>query len=49
VLAGEQFLRELIAALVPVAPGAGEIIVDPGCADREQFGRDADYDYDYEL
>jgi hypothetical protein len=30
VFAGEQFLRELIAALVRVAPGAGEIIVDPG-------------------
>jgi hypothetical protein len=30
VFAGEQFLRELIAALVRVAPGAGEIIIDPG-------------------
>src|ERR1043166_7155381 len=36
VLAGEQFPRELIAALVRVVPGAGEIIVDPVCADREQ-------------
>jgi hypothetical protein len=58
VLAGEQFLRQRIAALVGVVRGAGEIIVDPGsvvldewagCADREQFGRDAGYGYDYEL